>query len=236
MENEKAVMETEQVQQHEQPVQEAPAPEVDENKNYKRHHHFLSKPLFKQSFKANWILWLVMSIGCAAIFIVINIVVGSKNIFTNIDMNEVTVYVKDEGLSWLQILGLLEKMGFSLSRIQVMSQIDLNAIMNDLIYKIAGVLLPMIYVMTVSNKLVASQVNDGFTSSFPGSSQRVSPSSSSTVVREEMDLLEKNLRRISFRALFMTRRQKVSMELFCALNRGSRLAIAIHSSCRMSSS
>lgn len=137
---------------------EQPAPEV---KQEKKHHHFLSRPLFKQSFKANWVLWLVMSLGCAAIFIVINIVIGSRNIFTNINMTEVTAYVNSEGLSWLQILGLLEKMGFSLNRIQVMSQIDLNAIMNDLIYKIAGVLLPMIYVMVVSNKLVASQVSDG---------------------------------------------------------------------------
>lgn len=140
---------------NEQPSPVAVAPEV------KKHKHFISKPLFKQSFKANWLLWLVMSLGCAGIFIVINLVIGSKSIFTNINMKDVTTYVKDEGLNWLQILGLLEKMGFSLSRIQVMSQIDMNAILNDLIYKIAGVMLPMIYVMVVSNKLVASQVNDG---------------------------------------------------------------------------
>lgn len=137
-----------------------PEPEVVEQLP-KRHKHFISKPLFKQSFKANWLLWLVMSIGCAAIFVIINIVIGSRDIFTNINMDNVTGYVKDEDMSWLQILGLLEQMGFSLSRIQVMSQIDLNSIMNDLIYKIAGVMLPMIYVMVVSNKLVAAQVNDG---------------------------------------------------------------------------
>lgn len=139
-------------------TQEMPSPEVSKKKE---HRHFISRPLFKQSFKANWLLWLVMTLGCAAIFIVINIVIGSRSIFSNINMTSVTGYVNDEGLSWLQILGLLENLGFSLSRIQVMSQIDLNAIMNDLIYKIAGVMLPMIYVMVVSNKLVASQVNDG---------------------------------------------------------------------------
>ena len=52
-------------------------------------------------------------------------------------------------------------MGFSLSRIQIMSQIDLNSILNELIYKIAGVLLPMIYVMICANKLIAAQVTDG---------------------------------------------------------------------------
>lgn len=122
---------------------------------------FISKPLFKQSLKANYLFWLILSLGSAAIFIIINLVVGTKTIFTNIDMNVVQTYVNDEGLSWLQILGLLENMGFSLSRIQTMSQIDLNSVMNDLIYKIAGVLLPMIYVMITCNKLIAAQVSDG---------------------------------------------------------------------------
>ena len=122
---------------------------------------FFSRPLFKQTLKSSWVLWLVMTLGSAAIFFIINIVVGSKNIFTNIEMEKVTVYVKDEGLSWLQILGLLENMGFNLSRIQVMSRIDLNSVINDLVYKIAGVLLPMIYVMITANSLIASQVSSG---------------------------------------------------------------------------
>ena len=122
---------------------------------------FISVPLFKQSFKSLFVLWLAMTIGSAFIFVVINIAVGSKNIFTNIDMDAVSLYVKQEGLSWLKILGLLEKMGFSLARIQVMSQIDLNSIMNELVYKIAGVLLPMIYVMLAANRLIAAQVSDG---------------------------------------------------------------------------
>ncbi len=127
----------------------------------KKHRKFISKPLFKQSFKALFGLWLAMTIGSAFIFIVINIAIGSKSIFTNINMDAVTAYVNAEDLQWLQILGLLERMGFSLSRIQIMSQIDLNSILNELIYKIAGVLLPMIYVMLCANKLIAAQVNDG---------------------------------------------------------------------------
>ena len=73
----------------------------------------------------------------------------------------VTAYVEDEDLSWLKLLGFLETMGFSLNRIQTMSQIDMNSVMNDLIYKIAGVLLPMVYVMITANKLIAAQVSDG---------------------------------------------------------------------------
>lgn len=122
---------------------------------------FISKPLFKQSMKSLLGLWIALMVGSAFIFIAINLAVGSKNLFTNIDMDSVTAYVKDENLSWLKILGLLEKMGFSLSRIQIMSQIDLNSILNELVYKIAGVLLPMIYVMIAANKLIAAQVSDG---------------------------------------------------------------------------
>ena len=122
---------------------------------------FLSKPLFKQSFKSNWVLWLIMTLGSAFIFIIINFAIGTKQIFTNINMDQVGVYVIDEGMSWLQILGLLEQMGFSLSRIEVMTQIDLNSVMCELIYKIAGVLLPMVFIMITANKLIAAQVNDG---------------------------------------------------------------------------
>ena len=122
---------------------------------------FISKPLFIQSFKSLKFLFLILTIGAALIFFVINLTIGSKNIFTNIDMNSVSTYVNDEKLSWLQVLGLLETMGFSLSRIQAMSQMDLNSILSELIYKIAGVLLPMIYVIIASNKLVAAQVTDG---------------------------------------------------------------------------
>lgn len=129
--------------------------------NTKPKRSLFSLPLFKQSLKANFPLWLALTIGSAAIFIIINLVVGSKKIFTNIDMNVVQNYVQDENMNWLQILGLLETMGFSLTRIQTMSQIDVNSVMNDLVYKIAGVMLPMVYVMITCNKLLAAQVNDG---------------------------------------------------------------------------
>ena len=147
-EKEKVVIKREIVKEEE----EVEAPKKD---------HFISRPLFKQSMKSLLGLWLALMIGSVFIFIVINFAVGSKNLFTNIEMDAVTKYVEEENLSWLKILGLLEKMGFSLSRIQIMSQIDLNSILNELVYKIAGVLLPMIYVMIAANKLIAAQVSDG---------------------------------------------------------------------------
>lgn len=127
----------------------------------KRKTKFISKPLFMQSFKSLRLQWLIMTAGACLIFIIINLAIGSKNIFTNIDMGSVSQYIKDENLNWLTVLGLLENMGFSLSRIQAMSQMDLNSVLAELIYKITGVLLPMIYVIIASNKLVVSQVNDG---------------------------------------------------------------------------
>ena len=131
------------------------------NKENKMKRQFISKPLLKQSFKSLRLIFFSLTIGAALIFIIINLAIGSKNIFTNIDMSKVNTYVKDEQLNWLTVLGLLETMGFSLVRIQAMSQMDLNSILAELIYKISGVLLPMIYVIIASNKLVASQVNDG---------------------------------------------------------------------------
>ncbi len=122
---------------------------------------FISKPLFIQSFKSLKLIFIILTVGAALIFFAINLAIGSKNIFTNIDMNNVSKYVTDEKMSWLQVLGLLETMGFSLARIQAMSQMDLNSILGELIYKISGVLLPMIYVIIASNKLVAAQVTDG---------------------------------------------------------------------------
>lgn len=126
-----------------------------------RQGRFISFPLLKQTIRANWILWLLLTVGSCAIFFTINVVVCSRNIFQNVDMNAVSIYVKDQNLSWLQILGLLEQMSFSLSRIEVMSRIDLNSILSDLVYKIVGVLLPMIYVMVTANNLVVNQVNSG---------------------------------------------------------------------------
>ena len=127
----------------------------------KKKRQFISKPLFFQSLKSLRMIWLTLTAGAALIFIIVNLAIGSKNIFTNIDMNSVATYVQDEDIGWLKVLGLLESMGFSLARIQAMSQIDLNSVLAELIYKISGVLLPMIYVIVASNKLVVSQVNDG---------------------------------------------------------------------------
>jgi len=130
----------------------------------KKHHKegkFISRPLLKQSFKANFMMWLILTLSSGLLFMVVNLVLGPKGLFVKIDMATVNKYVEDEGLDWLKVLGLLQIMGFKLNQIQVMATVDLNSIMNDLVFKIAGALLPMIYVIITSNKLIAAQVNDG---------------------------------------------------------------------------
>ena len=55
-----------------------------------RKHELISKPLFKQSMKSLLGLWIAMMVGSAFIFIAINLAIGSKNLFTNIDMDGVS--------------------------------------------------------------------------------------------------------------------------------------------------
>lgn len=121
----------------------------------------VSVPLFKQSLKANWVLWLVITLSASVLFILVNMVVCSRELFTNVDMDKVGQYVVDQEMGWLSVLGLLSKMGFSLSRIATLSRVDMNLIFLELIYKAVGLVLPMIYAIIVSNNLIAAQVTNG---------------------------------------------------------------------------
>ena len=55
----------------------------------KRKPDFISKPLFKQSLKSLLGLWIALMIGSALIFVAVNLAIGSKNIFTNVNMDAV---------------------------------------------------------------------------------------------------------------------------------------------------
>ena len=70
----------------------------------KKRKQFISKPLFLQSLSSLKVIWIALSAGAALIFIIINLAIGSKNIFTNIDMSSVSTYVKDENLNWNQLI------------------------------------------------------------------------------------------------------------------------------------
>lgn len=149
---------------------------LQKEKVYHKDHRIFSKPLFIQSLKANWLMWLILTGAGAVIISIINLVMGSQNLIVQINMTAVNQYIADENMQWLQILGFMQVMGFSLSRIQTMSSIDVMAVFNDVVYSIAGVLLPLIFVIITSNKLVASQVDDGsmaYVLSTPTSRKRV---------------------------------------------------------------
>lgn len=120
-----------------------------------------SWPLFVQALKANWVFWLVITIGTSLIMIIINVVIGGQKVAREIDMAEVNDYINAEGMNWLAILGLLYKLGFSLNKIQMMATMDMTMILNQLIYNVAALLLPLVYVVVVGNRLIAAQVDSG---------------------------------------------------------------------------
>lgn len=109
------------------------------------HHGLISLPLFKQSLKANKTLFLVVLIGMCALISIINVVIGKNTIFTKINMDSANVYMKDEGLDWLQVLGLFQVMGFGLNRLAVMASLDMSVILDSIIYGIAMIILPMLF-------------------------------------------------------------------------------------------
>jgi len=134
---------------------------INQNVQIKTRRHIFSRPLFLQSLKSNWVFWLVLTLANALMIGIINLVMGSSNMIHAIDMKAVNNYLEAEGWNWLQALGLFQEMGFSLNRIQAMTSIDMSAVFNHLVYSIAGILLPMVYIIVTSNKLVASQIDSG---------------------------------------------------------------------------
>jgi ABC-type transport system involved in multi-copper enzyme maturation permease subunit len=136
------------------------APTNSKRKELKPHKLF-SLPLLKQSIKAHWLLFVICTAAMCVLICIINIVVGSNSLFTEINMDNANAYMEAEGLDWLKVLGLFQTMGFGLNRLAVMSNLDMTSVLNSIIYTIATIILPMIYLIIVSNSLIAGQVDDG---------------------------------------------------------------------------
>ena len=122
----------------------------------------ISKPLMKQSIKANWILWLATTIIVCLIISILKIVLTTSNAenFT-ISMDALSPYIVALLKQGLTIEDLLGTMGLQENLLQNMQAMDMNLIMNNMFYNLAGVIVPMIYVVIVSNNLLASQVDRG---------------------------------------------------------------------------
>jgi ABC-type transport system involved in multi-copper enzyme maturation permease subunit len=122
---------------------------------------FFSLPLLKQSIKAHWVLFLIVTGAMCALISIINLVVGSNSLFTQINMDNANAYMEAENLNWLEVLGLFQTMGFGLNRLAVMSNLDMTSVLNSIIYRIASVILPMVYLTIVADSLIAGQVDNG---------------------------------------------------------------------------
>lgn len=122
----------------------------------------ISKPLMKQSIKANWVLWLATTLVVCIIIAILKIVLAtSKAAYFEINMDAIAPFVVALLKQGLTIEDLLQTMGLDGNLLQNMQGMDMNKMMNDMFYNLAGVIIPMLYVVIVSNNLVASQVDRG---------------------------------------------------------------------------
>lgn len=124
----------------------------------------ISRSLLKQSIKANWILWLVTTIGVGIMLVIINVVVGKSGIGSSeIDQLTLAQYYAalDMSGSGLTVAGLFEAFGIDPARLEQLGTMDINLAIHDMFYTMAGLLLPILYVVVTSNKLIANQVDRG---------------------------------------------------------------------------
>lgn len=122
----------------------------------------LSKPLLFQSIKSNWILWLVCSLTMAAMISIINIVLGTQSVTTfRIDTLKIFEYTIALARYNLSIVGLIEALGFNPKILDVWLDFNVNDMMDGMYYTVGCMLIPMIYVVITSNKLLVDQVDRG---------------------------------------------------------------------------
>lgn len=129
----------------------------------------LSKPLFKQSVKANWGLWLAVTFGMVAIIVTINLIMGSLDL--NQGMDEAKLYEYAQILASAGALqgdptkysipDLINAMGLDYEKMQNLAEVDINFMIKDMHYTMTSILLGMIFVIVTCNKLVAAQVDRG---------------------------------------------------------------------------
>ncbi len=122
----------------------------------------ISKPLMKQSIKANWVLWLATTIVVCIIIAILKVVLATSgaNSF-HISMDALSPYIVALLKQGLTIQDLLGTMGLNENLLQNMQGMDMNKMMNNMFYNLLGVIVPMIYTIIVANNLVASQVDRG---------------------------------------------------------------------------
>ena len=122
----------------------------------------ISKPLMKQSIKANWILWLATTIIVCLIVSILKIVLTTAHMDAfGINMDALSPFIVALLKQGLTIEELIKTMGLDENLLQNMQNVNITFMMNNMFYNLAGVLVPMIYVVIVANNLVSSQVDRG---------------------------------------------------------------------------
>lgn len=122
----------------------------------------ISKPLLKQSFKANWILWVVVTLGSCLMLGAINLLMGSIDLSGNsIDQSLLGPYIEALMEKGLSLEGLFGVLGIDSSMLETMQDINILDMVTESYYGMSGIMLPLIYVIIVSNSLIASQVDRG---------------------------------------------------------------------------
>ncbi|NLL55724.1 MAG: ABC transporter permease subunit [Clostridiales bacterium] len=122
----------------------------------------ISKPLFMQSIKSNWGLWLAASLTMATMITIINTLIGTQTLTTfNIDMIGLMEYEIVLRVHKLSLVGLMETLGFNGEILNSWLKFDIQVMMDDMYYTIGCMLIPMIFVIITANKLLVDQVDRG---------------------------------------------------------------------------
>ena len=122
----------------------------------------ISKPLLKQSIKSNGSLWAFITLGLCIIIGILNILVGGKDLSSG-NMNPVGLikYVTALNNAGLTISGFFKELGFGSDIFQLLQSMNISFMIQEMYYTLAGIMLPMIFVIVTANKLIASQIDNG---------------------------------------------------------------------------
>lgn len=116
----------------------------------------------KQSIKANGLLWLATTIIVVIIIAILKIVMATSSAATfTVNTEKLAPYIVALWKSGLSIGGLTSSLGLSEDFLQNMQGMNVNLVMNNMFYNLAGVLVPIIYAVIVANNLMANQVDKG---------------------------------------------------------------------------
>ena len=92
----------------------------------------------------------------------LNLLIGGKDLSSgNVNMSEIGKYITALGNDGLTLSGLFTALGFGSDLLQLVQSMNINFFVQEMYYALAGIMLPMIFVIVTANKLIASQIDNG---------------------------------------------------------------------------